>query len=124
MPSYTSNKRTPRPFFTTIQTQRLPLGFAARGQIGHLRIFRVRRGNGYFGARLNERYQDQYAYFVPASINNPEGQAARNALTQANWNWFNTLTAADRADYNKRAARKKGLYGRVLYIGEYVKSHA
>jgi len=34
MKVYTSDKRTPRPYFTTVQNQRILLGFAARRTIG------------------------------------------------------------------------------------------
>jgi len=99
------------------------LGSNVRGQISKNRIFRTRRGNGFYGSISGRLYHERYRYFVPSTINHPNGQPARDALTQANYNWFNILTDAERADYNKRAAKKKALYGRVLYIGEYVHTH-
>ena len=157
MTIYTSDKKTPRPFITTVNNQRIPLGLAARRTIGkyhtngtwhydshtiggrifkshyltgetwvgtNARIFRVRRGNGFFGSGLHERIQDQYPYFVPSSINNIQGAAARSALATAVYNWQNVLTEAQKIEYNKEAARRKGITGYNIYIGEYVKANA
>lgn len=87
-------------------------------------IFRIRRGNGHQGSKIGERYQDKYNYFIPTSINNPQGQAARDALTTAVSNWKNVLTAAEKAKYNKIATRRGGLTGFNLYVGEYIKANA
>lgn len=103
---------------------RIPLGFAVRGSWAKNRIFRVRRGNGFYGAVKGKLYQDRYSYFVPSSINHPNGQPARDALTQANYNWYNVLTEAQRTKYNKNAKRRLSMSGRNKYIGEYIKEHA
>ena len=99
----------------------IPLGITVRRQIGKRIIFRRRRGNGYFGSLLNKIYQDKYRYIVPGNINNPEGEPAREALATAVSNWKNVLTAEEKAEFNKRARRKKGLTGFALYVGEYIK---
>jgi hypothetical protein len=100
------------------------LGFLIRRQIGHTLIYRVRRGNGYYGSALGQLIQDKYAYFVPSSINNAQGQTARNALAQATLNWQTVLTEEQKAEYNRRAMIKSGLSGYNLYVGEYVEANA
>jgi len=86
--------------------------------------YRVRRGNGYFGSKANERYQDQYPYFIPSSINNIQGAPARVALATAVSNWQNVLTEEEKIEYNKRAARGLRMSGYNLYIREYVRANA
>lgn len=103
---------------------RVPLGFAVRRQIRKEIIFRVRRGNGYFGALLGERYQDKYRYFIPASINNPEGASARVALAQAVYNWKNVLDEETKEEYNRAAQRGLKMSGYNLYVRQYVKANA
>jgi hypothetical protein len=100
------------------------IGYGIRKQLGKTWIFRVVSGNGYFGTEIGKHYQQKYAYFVPSSINNIEGQPSRNAFATANSNWKNVLTAAERKVYNDRAARRGGVMGRNLYIGEYVEANA
>jgi hypothetical protein len=104
--------------------KRVPLGFLVRKQFKHTIIFRVRRGNGYYGAILGELYQDKYQYFVPSSINNAQGQTARNALAQAVLNWQTVLTAEQKAEYHKRATKGLRMSGYNLYIREYVRANA
>jgi hypothetical protein len=87
-------------------------------------IYRVRRGNGYFGSKAYERYQDQYSYFVPSSINNIQGAAARSALATAVYNWQNVLTEAQKIAYNKRATKGLRMSGYNLYLREYIKANA
>ena len=41
------------------------------------KIFRVRRGNGSYGAAAGKKYQDKYDYFIPDSINNSESNPFR-----------------------------------------------
>ena len=90
-------------------------------------IYRVRRGNGYFGSEFHKIYQDQYPYFVPSSINNPQGAAARSALATAVANWQGTgpdpLTEAQKIEYNKRATKGLHMSGYNLYIREYIKAN-
>ena len=102
---------------------RIPLGFLVRKRFGTEVIFRVRRGNGVGNSILGKLYQDKYKYFVPSSINNAEGQAARNAMTTAVSNWKNVLTADEKADYNLQARRRGGLSGYNVYVGEYIKEN-
>lgn len=102
----------------------LPLGVEVRKQIAHEFTFRVRRGNGCFGSIDGKKYQDKMTYYVPSSINNVQGQSARNALSSAVYNWKTTLTPAQKEAYNKRAAEKRFLSGYNLYVGEYVRANA
>jgi hypothetical protein len=86
-------------------------------------IYRVRPGNGFFGSVPYKKYKDQYPYFIPRSINNPQGEAARAALKQAVYNWQNVLTEAEKIEYNKRATKGLRMSGYNLYIREYIKNH-
>lgn len=100
------------------------VGIAVRRQIAHTYIFRVRRGSGYYGSIAGKFYQDKYAYVVPSSINNPEGQAARNALSAAVANWQG-FSDAQKAGYNRRAqAGRLKMSGYNLYLREYIKANA
>ena len=101
-----------------------PLGYCVRGQIGKNRIFRARRGNGFYGSILGRLYHERYRYFVPSSINNIQGAAARSALATAVYNWKNVLTEAQKIEYNKRATKGLRMSGYNLYIREYVKANA
>lgn len=100
------------------------LGYAIQKSIGKEITWRLRRGNGYYDSKLGVLYQDKYKYFVPDSINNPEGQAARDALIAGviNWQGFN---AAQKKVYNDRASRQ-GLWmsGYNLYLREYIRANA
>lgn len=102
----------------------IPVGLAVRGSINNEYTYRVRPGNGYYDAKLGKVYQDKYTYFVPSSINNPEGQGARDALTAAVANWQG-FSDAQKKVYNDRVS-KRGLCmsGYNLYIKEYVRVHA
>ena len=115
--------------------RRIPLGFHVRKvfRVSNWRgvkdttqalIFRMRRGNGYFGARAGTLYQDKMKYYVPPSINNAKGQAARDAFATAVSNWQTVLTEEQKERYNHRAARGLHMSGYNLYIREYVKANA
>ena len=86
--------------------------------------FRIRRGNGAAGSILGKRIQDKYKYFVPSSINNAEGQDARDAFAQAVSNWQTVLTDSQKVEYNRRANKGLHMSGYNLYIREYVKANA
>ena len=102
----------------------IPIGMAVRGSLADLWTYRVRPGNGHYNAVLGEVYQDCYTYFVPTSITNAEGAAARLAFATAVSNWQGLpLTTKD--VYDTRA-RKKGnvMSGYNLFIKEYVEVNA
>jgi hypothetical protein len=100
------------------------LGFGIRKQFAKTWIFQVCPGNGYFGTVLGRLYQKKYAYFVPSTINNPQGQAARDALAVAVSNWKTVLTPTEKNEYNERAAHGERMSGYNLYVKEYVEAHA
>ena len=97
------------------------VGVAVRGQIGHDKIFRFRRGNGHYNAKLGTTYQDQYDYFVPSSINNPESAAYRTLWAASVARWQNDLTDAQKAAYNKRAETGLRMSGYNLFMREAMK---
>lgn len=119
---YGSKKIAFTNFYNSVR--RIPLGMKVRKSIGKKIIFRCRRGNGFIGSIKGKFYQDKYKYFVPQSINNPEGQAARDALRQAVYNWKNVLTAEQKAAYNKKGAARGNLQGYSVYVGEYIKANS
>jgi len=101
----------------------LPLGLAVHGQIGWEYIYEVVTGNGYYGTVIGQKYQKKFKYKVPSSINNAHGQASRDLFTTANSNWFNVLTDAERKFWNDKATHQGGVYGRNLYVKEYIESN-
>ena len=113
------------PVWTRFKTsiRRIPLGTGIRKQLGKEIIFRVRRGNGVGGSVYGKLYQDKYKYFVPSSINNAEGQPARNALIAAVSNWKNVLTTEQKEEYNQRATESMRMSGYNLYVREYIKAN-
>jgi len=84
-------------------------------------IYRVRRGNGYYGSIYRKRYQDQFPYFIPSSINNWKGQTARDLFAKAVLNWQTIVSEAEKIAYNKRATKGLHMSGYNLYIREYIK---
>lgn len=96
----------------------IPLGVRVRRQTSKAFIFRVRMGNGAHGAIAGHRYQDKYTYFVPGSINNPEGEPSRANYRAAVDYWKNVLTADQIKAYNKRARQYRGLIGYNLFLKE------
>ena len=102
----------------------ITMGEAIRRQVAHTWIFRVRHGNGHYTSILGAEYQDKYAYVVPSSINNPEGQAARDALAIAVSNWQAFSDEAKQTYKDKAAALHLRMSGYNLYIKEYVRANA
>lgn len=100
---------------------RIPLGFVVRKQIGKHVIFRFRKGNGIAGSNSSKHYQDKYKYFVPSTINNEQGAAARFGCQEAVSNWKNVLTDEEKAELNKRAFSHYPMSGYNLYCKEHIK---
>lgn len=92
------------------------VGMAIRGQIGHEFIYRIRRGNGYFGSVDKEIYQDKYKYFVPSSINNVESAERRTRFKAGVKSWQDDLSEAEKATWNERAARGYHMSGYNLFL--------
>lgn len=103
---------------------RIELGLNVRKQLGKRIIFRVQGKATRYPLGQTGIVQDKYKYFVPSSINNPEGNTARQALATAVSNWKNVLTQEQKQEYNNRARKKRFLSGYNLYIGEYIKANA
>jgi hypothetical protein len=99
----------------------IPLGFAIRGSIANTTTFRVRRGNGHYTSILGAEYQDQYAYFVPSSINNVQSEPYRQQWKAAVHKWKYDLTADEKKAYNIRAHRTLRMSGYNLFMREAMK---
>jgi hypothetical protein len=100
------------------------VGVHIRKQVKKKVIFRIRWGNGFFGSVLGQVYQDKFKYFVPPSINNPQGQPARDAMKNGNIVWY-SLPAEEKAEWNLRAAKlSKPLPGRIFFLKQYIRSNA
>ena len=97
------------------------LGVAIRRSIAKTRTFRVRRGNGYYNALLGVEYQDQYAYFVPGSINNAESEPYRRQWIAAVHKWKYDLTDSEKEAYNQRAIKGLRMSGYNLFMREAMK---
>jgi hypothetical protein len=111
----------------------IPLGIAIKGKIGrsadfrtapqpYAKIYRVLRGNGSYGTKPGKRYQQKYDYFIPATINHPNGQPARDAFKTAVDNWYTKISQQEKDEYIKRA-KKLRITGCNLYIKEYIKAN-
>lgn len=113
------------------QTQRTMVGLLIRRTIGKgllntgtpvlpIRTFRVRKGNGYYGTILGETIQDQFDYVIPSSINNPEGQPARDDFAAAVVAW-KALSPEDKKELDTEAVRHNlHMSGFNLYIRKYM----
>jgi len=97
------------------------LGRRIRGSIAKTRTFRIRPGNGYYDSVEGDEYQDQYAYFVPASINNVQAAPYRAQWIAAVRKWRYDLTAATKEVYNKRASKGLHMSGYNLFMREAMK---
>jgi len=97
------------------------LGQRIRGSIANTRTFRIRPGNGNKGSVLGDEYQDQYAYFVPSSINNVQAEPYRVKWAASVARWQNDLTAAQKKVYNTRASKGLHMSGYNLFMREAMK---
>lgn len=97
------------------------IGIVIRGRIGTDKIFRSRKGNGFYNSRTDTRYQDQYDYFVPPSITNVEAEPYRQLLAQGVNYWKNTLSDAQKKAYNRRASKGLRMSGYNLFLREVIK---
>lgn len=97
------------------------IGREIRGSIADTTIFRVRRGNGFYNALLGTRYQDQYGYFVPSSINNTTSEPYRRQWIAAVHKWKYDLTDSEKEAYNKRAHKGLRMSGYNLFMREAMK---
>lgn len=102
---------------------RVPLGFRIRKQLRKEIIFRVQPGNGFAGSKIGTNYQHKYKYFVPSSINNPQGQHARDVLKQAVLNWQTIITPEQKKEYNRIGASGLKMSGYNVYIRDYMRQN-
>lgn len=100
----------------------ITLGLEARRDIGQTLTYRVRRGNGFFGSVFGRRYQDRFTYVVPSSINNPEGQHARDILKAAVLAWQG-LSESEKNFWRAKEKSYPGRSGYSLYIKNYFKEN-
>jgi len=109
--------------FTSRLFNGIPVGLWIRRDICTTWIYRVRRGNGFYGTKVGERIQDKYPYFVPRSIKNPEGQASRDAFKAAVLGW-QALSNEAKAWWDKEVQRLRlWMSGYNLYIRKYMKEN-
>lgn len=94
----------------------IPVGFRVRRDIGRDKIFRIRRGNGYFGAEIGDIIQDKYLYFVPSSINNPQSAQSRLDFAAAVAAWQTKTPAEKNALDATAASRRLNMSGYNLFI--------
>ena len=99
------------------------IGLSIRGTINKERIFRYRKGNGYIEGDEKDHYQDQYPYYVPVSINNPEGQHARDVFTAAVAAWH-VLSDSTKTWWRSEVRRLElHMTGFNLYIKGYMRDN-
>jgi len=98
----------------------IPVGIRVRRSIAKRFIFRVRRGNGYYGSVAGFIYQDKMSYFVPPSTSNTKGEAARQAFASAVYNWRSVLTEEEKIEWNRKGQIYDNIPGYNLYIREYI----
>ena len=98
------------------------LGVEVRKQLGHRFIYRVQPGNGYANSIVGKRYQQKYDYFVPDSINNPEGEAARTTLAAAVSAW-QALSDGEKDIWREKETYTHKIPGYNLFIRQYFKDN-
>jgi len=94
------------------------IGAGIRRTIGKTTTYRIRRGNGYYGANLGEEYQDKFNYTVPLSINNPQSEPYRRQWIAAVHKWRYDLSDADKTEYQRRASHGLQMSGYNLFMRE------
>lgn len=104
--------------YTSRKYEGVPVGLFVRRDIANVWIYRVRRGNGFYGTKVGEQIQDRYTYFVPDSINNVEGEASREKWAAAVLKWQEVLSEQDKKEYNTRATKGLRMSGFNLFMRE------
>ena len=106
----------------------IPLGMEVRrtigkktGDISQAVTYRVRRGNGSWGAVSGKKYQDKYKYTaaMAAIDNTPAPNKTKFASAVAYWQ--NTLSDEAKKRYHKRATKRLCMSGYNLFIREVMK---
>ncbi len=96
--------------------QNIIIGSEVRRSIAGTTTYRVRRGNGYYGSVLGEKYQDKFGLVIPSSINNVESAAYRTLLSNAVAYWKNTLSESEKKEYNRQASHGLQMSGYNLFV--------
>ena len=95
------------------------IGVEARGTLSKVKIYRVRRGNGFYGSILGKKYREEMAYYTPTNRQHPDQQAWRgifaNAVADAK-----LLTEEQRGPYKKTAQEEGGQSWISIFIREYM----
>lgn len=99
----------------------IPVGIAVRRSIAKTRTFRIRPGNGSYGAIAGQVYQDQYAYFAPTSINNTQSEPYRRQWIAAVHKWRYDLTDDEKKAYNDKAHKRLRMSGYNLFMRKAMK---
>lgn len=97
------------------------VGLGVQKSIGKKWTYRRRRQNAIPFVQPGVIVQDKYRYFVPSSVNNPEGQPARDALRAAVRAWQTELTDEDKRAWRRRANAKGGTTGYAEFVGHYIR---
>lgn len=97
------------------------IGSGVQGTIADTTTYRLRRGNGQWGAELGRLYQDKFSRVVPSSINNVNGEPYRAMLRAAVFHWQENVSPAEKAGYNRLAAKIQHLSGYNLFLSRAIK---
>lgn len=97
------------------------IGCGIQKTIGNTTTYRLRRGNGQYGAELGVLYQDKFNRVVPSSINNVEGEPYRILLAAAVDHWQKILNPTEKKNYNRLAGHYQHLSGYNLFVRQVIK---
>lgn len=98
------------------------VGLQIRRDIGKVKTFRVRTGNGHYGSKLGVKYQDQYDYNVSDPNADHCGNVNKDKFAAGSALW-NALSADEKLMWkNVAAARHLNMTGYNLYMKGYLLS--
>lgn len=98
------------------------IGSGVQRTIGQQTTYRLRRGNGQYGAELGVLYQDKFSRVVPSSINHPNGDTSRACFAAAILAWQSLSNAAKNV-FNRLAGHIQHLSGYNLYVRRYMQEN-
>lgn len=98
------------------------IGFNIQRSIAKVTTYRLRRGNGHYGSKLGELYQDKYDYFVtdPQASHCPAGAKTCFANAVAAWQ---ASSDAVKKWHNNLANHIRNLSGFNLFIRRYMQAN-
>lgn len=107
----------------------VPLGLSARGSVKVMSgtnvtriIFRVRRGNGFYGSLPTVRYQDCFTDYTHVYSNTP-AQNAQTAKYMPGVNAWKALSESEKQTWRDKAALTGHLTGYHLFMSDYLLTH-